>query len=53
MFIIIPLDARDFTDYRSSSDINNEIIQKNKINNSFEYNKFYFLSLDTYYKIKN
>ena len=35
-----PLDARDFTDYRSSSDINNEIIQKNKINNSFEYNKF-------------
>ncbi len=35
-----PLDARDFTDYRSSSDINNEIIQKNKLNNSFEYNKF-------------
>tara|TARA_B000000475_G_C15626998_1_gene295724 strand:+ start:149 stop:418 length:270 start_codon:yes stop_codon:yes gene_type:complete len=35
-----PLDARDFTDYRSSSDINNEIIEKNKINNSFEYNKF-------------
>ena len=25
-----PLDARDFTDYRSSSDINNEIIQKIK-----------------------
>jgi len=35
-----PLDARDFTDYRSSSDINNELIQKNKINNSFEFNKF-------------
>ena len=31
-----PLDARDFTDYRSSSDINNELIQKHKINNSFE-----------------
>ena len=35
-----PLDARDFTDYRSSSDINNELIKKNKINNSFEFNKF-------------
>jgi len=35
-----PLDARDFTDYRSSSDINNELIQKNKLNNSFEFNKF-------------
>ena len=35
-----PLDARDFTDYRSSSDINNELIQKHKINNSFEFKKF-------------
>ncbi len=35
-----PLDARDFTDYRSSSDINNQIKQENKINNSFEFNKF-------------
>ena len=35
-----PLDARDFTDYRSTSDINNEIINKNNIKNSFEYNKF-------------
>ena len=31
-----PLDARDFTDYRSTSDINNEIINKNNIKNSFE-----------------
>ena len=35
-----PLDARDFTDYRSTSDINNELISKNNIKNSFEYNKF-------------
>lgn len=35
-----PLDARDFTDYRSTSDINNELIVLNKIQNNFEYNKF-------------
>tara|TARA_B100001564_G_scaffold110256_1_gene91349 strand:+ start:168 stop:491 length:324 start_codon:yes stop_codon:yes gene_type:complete len=35
-----PLDARDFTDYRSTSDINNELIVKNNIQNNFEYNKF-------------
>ena len=35
-----PLDARDFTDYRSSSDINNQIIADNDLQNSFEFNKF-------------
>ena len=35
-----PLDARDFTDYRSTSDINNELIVTNDIRNNFEYNKF-------------
>ena len=35
-----PLDARDFTDYRSTSDINNELIATNNIQNNFEYNKF-------------
>ena len=35
-----PLDARDFTDYRSSSDINNQIIADNNLQNSFEFNKF-------------
>ena len=35
-----PLDARDFTDYRSTSDINNELIVLNNIQNNFEYNKF-------------
>lgn len=35
-----PLDARDFTDYRSSSDINNEIKAKHKLKNSHEFNKF-------------
>tara|TARA_B100001142_G_scaffold91513_1_gene93353 strand:+ start:114 stop:440 length:327 start_codon:yes stop_codon:yes gene_type:complete len=35
-----PLDARDFTDYRSTSDINNELIVSNNIQNNFEYNKF-------------
>ena len=35
-----PLDARDFTDYRSTSDINNELIVTNNIQNNFEYNKF-------------
>ena len=35
-----PLDARDFTDYRSSSDINNEMKTKFNLKNSFEFNKF-------------
>tara|TARA_Y100000741_G_scaffold312304_1_gene256736 strand:+ start:861 stop:1187 length:327 start_codon:yes stop_codon:yes gene_type:complete len=33
-------DARDLTDYRQSSDVNNEIIKNNKLNNIFEFNKF-------------
>lgn len=35
-----PLDARDFTDYRSSSDINNELKVKHNLKNSHEFNKF-------------
>lgn len=35
-----PIDARDFTDYRSTSDINTELMSKNNIQNTFEYNKF-------------
>lgn len=35
-----PLDARDFTDYRSSSDINNELIHTLDLKNTSEFNKF-------------
>ena len=35
-----PLDARDFTDYRSSSDINNELVTTQKLKNTNEFNKF-------------
>lgn len=35
-----PLDARDFTDYRSSSDINNDLIVQNNLKNTSEFNRF-------------
>ena len=35
-----PLDARDFTDYRSSSDINNELIITENLKNTSEFNNF-------------
>ena len=35
-----PLDARDFTDYRSSSDINNELIVTQNLKNTSEFNNF-------------
>ena len=35
-----PLDARDFTDYRSSSDIHNELRSKYNIKNTNEFNNF-------------
>ena len=35
-----PLDARDFTDYRSSSDINNDLIVQHNLKNTSEFNSF-------------
>jgi hypothetical protein len=35
-----PLDARDFTDYRPSSDIHNELISAYKLKNNHEFNNF-------------
>ena len=35
-----PLDARDFTDYRSSSDINNDLIVQQNLKNTSEFNRF-------------
>ena len=35
-----PLDARDFTDYRSSSDINNDLIVQHNLKNTSEFNRF-------------
>ena len=35
-----PLDARDFTDYRSSSDINNDLIVQHNLKNTSEFNTF-------------
>ena len=35
-----PLDARDFTDYRSSSDINNDLIVEHNLKNTSEFNSF-------------
>ena len=35
-----PLDSRDFTDYRSSSDIHNELIIEYKLKNNHEFNNF-------------
>lgn len=35
-----PLDAREFTDYRSTSTINNVLMTQNNIKNSFEFNNF-------------
>ena len=35
-----PLDARDFTDYRSSSDLNNDLIVEHNLKNTSEFNRF-------------
>jgi len=35
-----PIDARDFTDYRSSSDIHNEMIVKEKLEDQHSFNRF-------------
>ena len=48
-----PLDARDFTDYRSSSDINNDLIVQHNLKNTSEFNRFIRTEGINYFTEKN